>query len=365
MERYTLGALEQMGLVTMGRGKIISRRAMQAMPGDYPVYSSSASGDGEIGRYGDFMFDDERITWSIDGGGKFFFRSGIRYSVTNVGGWIHTESPRLLPKFLYHVLAAQWEGKHFDYVKKALPGVIRTEYTVPLPPAETQRKIADILDTFRALIDTLGEELEGRKIQLDALRTRLLTGEKIPLSHVAELVDCPHTTPEWQESGVPVIRNFNLRDGKIQCERLFFVSEEEYRLRIRRAEPAPGDLLFSREAPVGNVGIVPEGFRCCQGQRVVLLRPRREKILPEYLAQAMQSAGVLGQIRRAQTGSTVANLTLADMKKLGIPVPDLKIQQKILENLEPLLELTADILPAEIAGREAQLRAVRDRIIPE
>ncbi|NDB86274.1 MAG: restriction endonuclease subunit S, partial [Alphaproteobacteria bacterium] len=58
----------------MGRGDVISKPDLIDNPGNFPVYSSSALNNGLFGSYGKYMFDDSRITWSIDGGGKFFFR---------------------------------------------------------------------------------------------------------------------------------------------------------------------------------------------------------------------------------------------------------------------------------------------------
>ena len=49
----------------------------------------------------------------------------------------------------------------------------------------------------------------------------------IPLSKVcSRIVDCPHETPEWKETGIPVIRNYNLVDGHIDTSNLSFVDEE-------------------------------------------------------------------------------------------------------------------------------------------
>ena len=88
VEFKELGELEDSGLIKLGRGNVVSKKDISETPGDYPVYSSSAAGDGEIGRYGKYMFDDERITWSIDGGGRLFYRPASKYSVTNVSGWL-------------------------------------------------------------------------------------------------------------------------------------------------------------------------------------------------------------------------------------------------------------------------------------
>ena len=86
-QKYTLGELENLNIIKLGRGNVISKNDIRNNPGKYPIYSSSAINNGKMGEYGGYMFDDERITWSIDGGGKFFYRNNHKYSVTNVSGW--------------------------------------------------------------------------------------------------------------------------------------------------------------------------------------------------------------------------------------------------------------------------------------
>ncbi len=116
----SLGDLEDSKIVKLGRGNVISKIDLANSPGDYPVYSSSAAGSGEFGRYGKFMFEDERISWSIDGGGRFFYRPAHRYSVTNVCGWLKVIDHKVLnTRYLYHVLSGAWETKVFDYTKKS------------------------------------------------------------------------------------------------------------------------------------------------------------------------------------------------------------------------------------------------------
>ena len=128
VEWKALGELEDSGVLKLGRGNVISKNDLSNFPGDYPVYSSSASGSGIFGRYGKFMFEDERITWSIDGGGRFFHRQMHRYSLTNVCGWLRVNDTTVLnTRFLFHVLSGAWETKVFDYTKKAHPSVIRDE----------------------------------------------------------------------------------------------------------------------------------------------------------------------------------------------------------------------------------------------
>ena len=152
-----------------------------------------------------------------------------------------------------------------------------------------------------------------------------------------KIIDCPHSTPKWQNEGIPVIRNYNLKNGKIDCKNLSFVSEEDYKERVRRAIPEESDIIISREAPMGVVGIVPKGFQCCLGQRLVLLKIDKSKCLPKYLLYTLMSEYVQLQIRRInQTGSIVSNLNISSLKELKILLHNFEEQRKIANILSAI-----------------------------
>lgn len=135
------------------------------------------------------------------------------------------------------------------------------------------------------------------------------------------VIDCPHSTPEWKEQGIRVVRNFNLDAGRISFTKASYVDEATFAERTRRAVPEPGDIIVSREAPVGAVGLVPDGLTCCLGQRIVLLKVDKSKCSPEYLVAAMTSEFATTQFQRAnQMGSTVSNLTIPELRRLRIPL---------------------------------------------
>ena len=151
------------------------------------------------------------------------------------------------------------------------------------------------------------------------------------------IIDCPHSTPKWQDKGIPVIRNYNLKDGKIDCTNLSFVSEEDYKERVKRAIPEESDIIISREAPMGVVGIVPKEFQCCLGQRLVLLKIDKSKCLPKYLLYTLMSEYVQVQIRRInQTGSIVSNLNISSLRELKIPLHNFEEQRKITNILSAI-----------------------------
>ena len=65
-ESASIEQLEKNGTLKLSRGKVISNKDIKKNPGDYPIYSSSVKNSGLFGRYGDYMFDEELITWSVD-----------------------------------------------------------------------------------------------------------------------------------------------------------------------------------------------------------------------------------------------------------------------------------------------------------
>ena len=101
------------------------------------------------------------------------------------------------------------------------------------------------------------------------------------------VVDCPHSTPTWTEHGKIVIRNNNIKNGKIDFTSPSFTDGEHFAQRIKRAVPKAGDIVITREAPMGEVGMIPEDIECCLGQRMVLLRAN-ERICDTYYHQGTQ-----------------------------------------------------------------------------
>ena len=282
------------------------------------------------------------------------------------------------PKYLAYVLSTT-EAKKQKSKGKVKSKVVHSNVPaikniqIPVPPLPVQSEIVQILDNFTELMagltEKLAEELTARKKQYRYYMDLLLAteGTEHSLEDVCLIVDCPHTSPKWKDSGVPVVRNYNLVNGVIDITNLSYVDEEEYKIRIKRITPQEDDILFSREAPIGNVGIVPKDFRCCQGQRVVLLRPQKDIVFPQFLLYALQSGVVHEQIERVgKIGSTVSNFNISDLKKLRFTIPSIEVQMTISEKLDVFSKLCAGIfegLSVEIEARQKQYEYYRDRLL--
>ena len=168
--------------------------------------------------------------------------------------------------------------------------------------------------------------------------------EKRPLSELCDLiVDCPHSTPKWTSSGVVVLRNQYIKNGRLDLSNPSYTDEFHYQQRIKRATPTNGDIVLTREAPMGELCMIPKGLKCCLGQRMVLIRAKEGVVDKRYLFYAMQSQEVKNQIVWSEgTGSVVSNLRIPLIEALHIPVPPLQTQKEIahiLGTLDDKIEL--------------------------
>ena len=153
------------------------------------------------------------------------------------------------------------------------------------------------------------------------------------------VVDCPHSTPTWTATGKIVVRNNNIKNGRIDFSSPSYTDDEHFQQRIKRATPQGGDIIITREAPMGEVGMIPDGITCCLGQRMVLLRANPDICDNYYLLYSLQSKYVQHQISWSEgTGTTVSNLRIPHLEQLKIPYLPLSKQRQVSSILRCLEE---------------------------
>ena len=156
------------------------------------------------------------------------------------------------------------------------------------------------------------------------------------------IVDSEHKTAPRATQGYPSIRTPNIGKGRLKLEGVYRVSKETYTKWTRRAIPQADDLILAREAPVGNVAIIPDKLNPCLGQRTVLIRPDTKKIHPHFLCYYLLSNEIQNKMTGLSSGATVAHLNMKDIRELELTfIPKRKTQEQIasiLSNYDSLIE---------------------------
>ncbi|GAB4255560.1 MAG: hypothetical protein Kow0065_03720 [Methylomicrobium sp.] len=361
------------GEILLGRGDIISKEDIDAYPGPYPIYSSSAHNNGKFGEYGKFMFDEELITWSVDGGGHFFYRDKHQYSVTNVCGYMRIKGHLLHPKFVFYSLAHQHRFLTFDYTTKAHPSVIKKQYWLPVISRKHQQKIAAILtniDTAIEKTEALIEKYQQIKAGLmhDLFTRGVLPNGQLrpPREQAPELYqetaigwipkdwECEmlgsillksggylQTGPfgsqlhahEYQSEGIPVVMPQDINNGLIGTEFISRISAARAKL-LSRHNLKIGDIIIARRGELSRAAAVSESEEnwIC-GTGCFLLRLGKTNLNHFFFSLVYRHDIIQRQIAGMQVGSTMPSLNNNVMSRLFFPLPDPCEQTEISKRL--------------------------------
>lgn len=151
----------------------------------------------------------------------------------------------------------------------------------------------------------------------------------------SDIIDCVNKTAPLSPIPTPykMLRTSDIRNGKINLENLNCVSEQTYLLWTRRGKLQKGDVILTREAPLGEVGLVKEPNNYFLGQRLVLLRADPKKADNRFLLYALQFHDNKQAIISKGVGSTVLHLRVPECEKIEIYAPELPQQKKIADIL--------------------------------
>lgn len=234
--------------------------------------------------------------------------------------------------FLYH--------KPNQLVKDAsYPSISLTDIgnlEIDMKSVAERSAIVNELNLLDSIISLRQRELQKLDDLIKARFVELFEDGESPIKTVEELcsviVDCPHTTPKYDgELKNPAIRTSEIKKGYISWESMRYVSDEEYEERISRLRPEAGDIVYGREGTFGNAAVLPDGYKFCLGQRVMLLRPDYKKCTSEYLLHAVISDDVYRQAVGKNNASTVAHVNVKDVKQFKIPLPSFAKQNQFAD----------------------------------
>ncbi|PPQ44130.1 restriction endonuclease subunit S [Rhodopseudomonas palustris] len=161
-----------------------------------------------------------------------------------------------------------------------------------------------------------------------------------PLAQLSEnIVDCPHTTPKWTETGEICVRTNQLRPRALDLSQPRYVSPQAYLERIERLEPKEDDILYSREGGILGIACrVPPRVRLCLGQRLMLIRAGAE-IRADFLEIVLNSPFITNIAKARTTGGAAPRVNMSTVRAYPIPVPPLREQHRIVAKVDTLMAL--------------------------
>jgi type I restriction enzyme, S subunit len=361
MSEWIERSLSQLTIFQKGRKVDTSSFALDG----YSAYLGASGIEGRDDGYGDPRFGvsakatDTLMLWDGERSGLVGFgREGI------VASTVTKLSPNDLiePKFLYFALLAQFSwiqhrrtGTGVPHVPKDLGRILKISF--PKRKA-LQRRIVSILSTIDTAIEQTEALIEKHQHIKAGLMHDLFTRGLLPNGQLRppreqalelyqeseigwiprewgvakiegvlnRIIDYRGKTPEKTIDGIPLITAKNVRMGYIDPEPREFIAERAYASWMTRGIPSKGDILFTTEAPLGNVAQVPSDERVAFAQRAIILQPS-EQVDSAFLAYRLMTEVTQNAIARLSSGSTALGIKQSEFRKIRISYPSSKREQ--------------------------------------
>jgi len=218
-------------------------------------------------------------------------------------------------------------------------------YPFLLPPVEEQRRIVDLMGHIDAMIHATTLSLDALRASREAALSDLIPlvpESGTPLSSVSTITDCEHktapTAKEHESVAGRVIGTPAIRDGRIISAEARPVSAATYSEWTGRRVPHQGDVVLTREAPVGQAALIREEHGpLCLGQRTVLLSPG-SSYDSAFLLSLLMSPAYQRWLRGASVSQTVERINVKRLSEMPVPQLPVEAQRAVGAQLEAMLE---------------------------
>lgn len=160
--------------------------------------------------------------------------------------------------------------------------------------------------------------------------------EKIKIKFLLDtkITDGPHETPKFIDEGIPFLSVDSIVDGKLVFDGCRYISEEDHAKYKLKCFPRKNDVFMGKAASIGKIAIVDVDFEFSIWSPLALLRPNKEKILPKFLEYSLKSDYSQDQIDLYATSNTQKNISMDDIPRIELIVPNLDEQLIIVNYLD-------------------------------
>lgn len=332
------------------------------------------------------------------------------------GGWVTDTAYFAVPlepselhcRFLFYAIGSLDFSD--DVITTAIPGINRTAiyaHSIPHPPLELQVSVVRFLDSIRdrpsgAPLPELPRPLmslqrvvaraEKAVAQIEEARTlraqarqeteslwtsslRLAIdgcpAQQIVLEDACEsIIDNLHTNPRYSPEGIPCVRSPDVGWGTLNLDSALRTDETEYTRRTARGAPQVDDIVLVREGGgTGKCALVSAGQRFSLGQRVMMIRPDKQKVVPKFfLFQLLSPLIQERQILPFCKGSASPHLNIGALRRFRFRLPGLAEQRNLVAKLDALsfrLEPLRRLQAEAAAQLDALLPAILDHTFKE
>ena len=266
----------------------------------------------------------------------------------------------ILPLFLYYVLS---DDNFFNYdtitskgtkMPRGTPHAIM-KYLVPDIQVDKQTKIASILSAYDDLIENNKKRIKILEQMAENLYKEWFVRFRFPGHETAEfengipkgweilrmenfcyVTDGTHDTPKETNLGVPLVTGRCIRNGFVDYDEAYLISEDDHNRIKKRSGLKSGDILFSNIGTVGNTCLV-DYEREFSVKNVIIFKPPIRAI-SVYLYYWLISPSMQSIFLTQTNGASQQFVGLTFMRRIKILVPNKYIMTSFEKNVAPIID---------------------------
>ena len=321
--------------------KTISKKQM-IEEGEYSVFGAN----GVIGRYNEYNHENSELVIGCRGSVGTVHITEPKSWITGNAMVVRPDETLVLRRFLEYAFQGPIDLSSV-VTGTAQPQITRTNLSpvrFRFPPLPEQRRILSILDkifdNIRVNKNQIIQKKEGPRELFQSLLRSSFDGEEgwttMALEDCTKFIDYRGRTPKKTESGLRLITAKNAKMGYLQLEPREFVAPESYDSWMTRGIPLKGDVIFTTEAPLGNVCQLDTDEKVVFAQRIITLQANREILNPAFLKYSLMSPQMQSIILEQATGATVSGIKAKLLKKVAVSFPSIEKQNATIQQFDSL-----------------------------
>ena len=212
-----------------------------------------------------------------------------------------------------------------------------------LPELDEQKRIVGRIEELFSELDNAVETLEKAKRQLAVYRQAVLIKafseipDVVDMGTLADMVDPQpsHRTPPEVAGGIPYIgigdidyehNKINFSDSRKVA--IAVLSEQHVRYTVRN-----GDFIMGKIGTIGKPFQLPLPQNYALSTNVILIQPKQQLIIPEFLFLQFASPLVVKQLISGATATSQPAFGIKKARKIKIRVCNIAKQEKLLSDI--------------------------------